>query len=71
MIMGSDQRRNTISVKTVWGLSGKTDRERAWTKSIAVGPKSFVVEMQARLGMKTRYRLIRKASAGTFVIEDT
>jgi hypothetical protein len=48
----------------------KFEREPAWTDSIAVGPKSFVMEMQARLGMKTLYRPIRKASPSTFVIED-
>jgi len=48
----------------------KTDCEPAWTESIAIGPKNFVVEMRARLGMKTLYRPIRKISPGTFVIED-
>jgi putative transposase len=48
----------------------RNEREPAWSKSIAVGPKNFVVEMQECLGMKTLYRPIRKASAETFVIED-
>jgi len=48
----------------------KTDREPAWTESIAVGPQKFVMDMQARLGLRTLYRSIRKVSPHTFVIKD-
>ena len=48
----------------------KTDREPAWTESIAVGPKKFVVDMQARLGVKTLYRPISKVSTHTNIIKD-
>ena len=48
----------------------KTDREPAWTESIAVGPQKFVADMQTRLGLKTLYRPIRKMSTHTFVNKD-
>jgi len=48
----------------------RTEREPAWTEAIAVGPQRFVAEMQTSLGMKARYRSVRNASAGTFVIKD-
>ena len=44
--------------------------ELNYIESIAVWPKKFVLEMQARFGMKTLCRPISNTSAGTFLIED-
>lgn len=51
--------------------SNKMSRESVWTEFVAVGPKSFVSEFKAKLGVRAHYRRKEESGSGTWVLNDS